>query len=70
MTSSPSSRRQRRRPARSQQRSQRQQGRTAAQRQQQTDYAQDYVFVRRDMRRIAIWSILLFVCMFGAYFFL
>jgi hypothetical protein len=69
MTSSPSSRRQRRRPARSQQRSQRQQGRTAAQR-QHTDYAQDYVFVRRDMRRIAIWSILLFVCMFGAYFFL
>jgi hypothetical protein len=66
---SPSSRRQRRRPARSQQRSQRQQGRTAAQR-QQTDYAQDYVFVRRDMRRIAIWSILLFACMFGAYFFI
>jgi hypothetical protein len=67
MTSS-SSRRQRRRPARAQQRSQRQQGR-AAQR-QHTDYAQDYVFVRRDMRRIAIWSILLFVCMFGAYFFI
>jgi hypothetical protein len=68
MTSS-SSRRQRRRPARSQQRSQRQQGRSAAQQRQHTDYAQDYVFVRRDMRRIAIWSILLFVCMFGAYFF-
>jgi hypothetical protein len=66
-TSSP--RRQRRRPARSQQRQQRQQGRAAAQR-HQTDYAQDYAFVRRDMRRIAIWSILLFAGMFGAYFFI
>jgi hypothetical protein len=67
MTSS-STRRQRRRPARAQQRSPRQQKRTTQR--QHTDYAQDYVFVRRDMRRIAIWSILLFVCMFGAYFFI
>lgn len=32
------------------------------------DYSQDYAFVRRDLRRIVIWSGLLFVLMIGAAF--
>ncbi|NJN67180.1 MAG: hypothetical protein HC884_10965 [Chloroflexaceae bacterium] len=31
------------------------------------DYSQDYAFVRRDLKRIAIWSSLLMVGMFAAY---
>jgi hypothetical protein len=32
------------------------------------DYSQDYAFVRRDLKRIAIWSSLLIVGMFVIYF--
>lgn len=34
------------------------------------DYSDDYAFVSRDLKHIALWSMLLFVGMFGVYFFL
>ncbi len=34
------------------------------------DYSDDYAFVSRDLKHIALWSILLFAGMFGVYFFL
>ncbi len=60
-----SSRRQRRPPKRSPQ--QRRQGRPAAAA-EVVDYSRDYADVRRDLRRIAVWSILLFGLMFAVYF--
>lgn len=32
------------------------------------DYSLDYAYVRRDLRRIALWSVLLFVGMVAIYF--
>jgi hypothetical protein len=60
-------RRQRRRPNRNrQQRRAPQRPRVAAER--PVDYSQDYAAVRRELYRIAIWSGLLFVGMFAAFF--
>jgi hypothetical protein len=60
-----STRRSRRRPVRS---PQRQQGRRTSREKEGIDYTQDYHYVRHDLKRIAIWSILLFACMVAAYF--
>jgi hypothetical protein len=61
------SRRQRRQPKRTHQQ-RRQQGRRAAATAQPIDYSRDYMFVRRDMVRIVVWSMLLFAGMIAAYF--
>lgn len=34
------------------------------------DFMKDYEYVRGDLKRIAVWSSLLFVCMIGVYIFL
>lgn len=60
------SRRQRRQPKRTHQQ-RRQQGRKATTA-QPIDYSRDYMFVRRDMLRIVVWSVLLFAGMIAAYF--
>lgn len=70
MSTSSGSRRQRRRPARSSQtRSQGPAGRRTRVRKETIDFARDYIYVRHDLKRIAIWSILLFVGMIGVYLF-
>jgi hypothetical protein len=61
------SRRQRRQPRRTHQQ-RRQQGRKAGPTAQPIDYSRDYMFVRRDMVRIILWSVLLFAGMIAAYF--
>lgn len=37
---------------------------------QQVDYSVEYAYIRLDLKRIAIWSILLFVGMFAVSFFI
>ncbi len=66
-----SSRRTRRRPARSSQsRSQGQSSRRVAGRSKEMiDFAGDYASIRHDLKRIAIWCVLLFALMFAGYFF-
>jgi hypothetical protein len=45
-------------------------GRRPTKREEKTiDYEREYDFVRHDLRRIALWSVLLFAGMFVAYFF-
>lgn len=35
---------------------------------QKPDYSEDYAYVRRDLKRIVLWSTLLMIAMVGGYF--
>jgi hypothetical protein len=64
-----SQRRKQSQSSRSQQRSQqRRTGRVAMKPPEPVDYSLDYAYVRRDLRRITLWGLLLFAGMFAVYF--
>lgn len=58
----------RRQPVRSAQSVARQQPRRPARVIEPVDYSKDYAAVRRDLQRIALWGVLLFVGMTALYF--
>lgn len=67
-----SSRRRRRQPVRQMSQKSSQQQRKTEQRSalQPIDYSVEYVYVRHDLKRIAIWSAALFAGMFVVFFFI
>ncbi len=71
MTTSSGSRRTRRKPNRTPQTrrpptAQRRVGRAR----EMVDFARDYEYVRHELKRISLWSVLLFALMFAGYFYL
>ncbi|NJK80437.1 MAG: hypothetical protein HC893_10195 [Chloroflexaceae bacterium] len=63
-------RRQRRRSARTTQQRREQQRAQLAAINEPVDYSQDYNYIRHDLIRITIWSVLLFALLIGLSFFL